>query len=564
MYDLLIKNGRIADGSGMPSFIADVGIVEGRITDIGHLGTSARQVIDASGLVVAPGFIDNHCHFDAQVTWDPLCTFSPQHGVTTVIFGNCSLTLAPTKPEDREDLAMMLSRVEAIPMESLKEGIPWEWTSFGEYLDFIDQNLGINAGSLVGHSAIRRWVMGEDAYEREIATEAELSQMKDLLRESIQAGALGISFNRNRGHMDLLGRPIPGIVPPVEELYELATALKDVGAGVIQCGAAYPLEIRDGFATRLGEVSHRPVVYNQIVHNSNEPDRWKMHLDLVEKRISEGYQVYPVVNPRPSAQRFTMRNAQIFDRLPTWRPIMLGTVQEKIAAFNDMDLRDALKKEAVDGDDLPIGALPIKWDRILITRTLKEANRHFQGMSIAEMAQSQGKEVLDAFLELMVDEELGTGLQNSQQGADGGVMAALISSPYTLIGLSDAGAHVVFEAGYGYSTMVLGRWVREEKALSLEEAVRKLTFMQASIYGLYDRGLIRPGFNADIVIFDPDTVGALEPEEVDDLPGGLTRLKQEAIGVLFTIVNGEILLKNGIHTGALPGRVARSKAVAFV
>ncbi|HCH35978.1 MAG TPA: hypothetical protein DEU64_04885, partial [Dehalococcoidia bacterium] len=275
MYDLLIKNGRIADGSGMPSFIADVGIVEGRITDIGHLGTSARQVIDASGLVVAPGFIDNHCHFDAQVTWDPLCTFSPQHGVTTVIFGNCSLTLAPTKPEDREDLAMMLSRVEAIPMESLKEGIPWEWTSFGEYLDFIDQNLGINAGSLVGHSAIRRWVMGEDAYEREIATEAELSQMKDLLRESIQAGALGISFNRNRGHMDLLGRPIPGIVPPVEELYELATALKDVGAGVIQCGAAYPLEIRDGFATRLGEVSHRPVVYNQIVHNSNEPDRWK-------------------------------------------------------------------------------------------------------------------------------------------------------------------------------------------------------------------------------------------------------------------------------------------------
>jgi len=563
MYDLLIKNGRIADGSGMPSYIADVGVIDGQIIDIGHLDATAHQAIDATGLVVAPGFIDNHCHFDAQVTWDPLCTYSPQHGVTTVIFGNCSLTLAPTKIEDREDLAMMLSRVEAIPMESLQEGIPWEWTSFGEYLDFIDQGLGINAGSLVGHSAIRRWVMGEDAYVREVATESELNEMKALIKDSIKAGALGVSFNRNRGHMDLLGRPIPGIVPPVDELYELATALKDVGSGVIQCGAAYPLEIRDGFATKLSELSQRPVIYNQIVHNSNEPDRWRMHLDLVQERIGQGYQVYPVVNPRPSAQRFTMRNAQIFDRLPAWRTIMLGSVEEKISAFKDMSLREQLRAQAVEGKDLPMGALPIKWDRIFITRTLKESNRQFQGMSVAQMAESQGKEILNGFLDLMIDEKMGTGLQNSQQGADGGVMAALISSPYTLIGLSDAGAHVVFEAGYGYSTVVLGRWVREEKALSLEEAVRKLTFMQASLYGLHDRGLIRPGFNADIVVFDPETVGAREPEEVADLPGGLNRLKQEAIGVLYTIVNGEILLKDGVHTGALPGRVARSKSIAF-
>ena len=481
MYDLLIKNGRIADGSGMPSYIADVGGIDGQIIDIGLLDATAHQAIDATGLVVAPGFIDNHCHFDAQVTWDPLCTYSPQHGVTTVIFGNCSLTLAPTKIEDREDLAMMLSRVEAIPMESLQEGIPWEWTSFGEYLDFIDQGLGINAGSLVGHSAIRRWVMGEDAYVREVATESELNEMKALIRDSIKAGALGVSFNRNRGHMDLLGRPIPGIVPPVDELYELATALKDVGSGVIQCGAAYPLEIRDGFATKLSELSQRPVIYNQIVHNSNEPDRWRMHLDLVQERIGQGYQVYPVVNPRPSAQRFTMRNAQIFDRLPAWRTIMLGSVEEKISAFKDMSLREQLRTQAVEGKDLPMGALPIKWDRIFITRTLKESNRQFQGMSVAQMAESQGKEILNGFLDLMIDEKMGTGLQNSQQGADGGVMAALISSPYTLIGLSDAGAHVVFEAGYWYSTVVLGRWVREEKALSLEEAVRKLTFMHASL-----------------------------------------------------------------------------------
>ena len=560
MYDLLIKNGRVADGSGMPSFIADVGIVDGRVADVGRLSGPAHRTIDAAERVVAPGFIDNHCHFDAQATWDPLCTFSPQHGVTSVIFGNCSLTLAPVKPDDHDALAMMLSRVEAIPMESLQEGIPWEWTTFGSYLDYLDQRLGVNAGALVGHSAVRRWVMGEESYQRAEATPAELEEMKQLIRDSVRQGALGLSFNRNSGHMDLLGRPIPGIVPPVEELYELATALRDVGAGVVQCGAAYPLEIRDGFATKLGEYSQRPVVYNQIVHHPSEPDRWKRHLDIVERGIAEGKQVYPVINPRPQAQRFTMRNAQVFDRMPTWRDVMLGSVEEKAAAFRDPAMRDKLRAEAVDGKDLPSGALPVTWERIFITRTLKERNSAYQGMSVAAMAEAQGKEVIDGFLDLILDEDLGTGLQNSQSGADEGVMGRLIASPYTVIGLSDAGAHVVFEAGYGYSTLVLGRWVREEGALSLEEAVRKLSFMQASLFGLHDRGLLRPGFAADVVVFDPDTVGAEEPDEVNDLPGGLMRLRQKATGVDYTIVNGEVLLEDGEHTGAYPGRTLRSRA----
>ena len=560
MYDLLIENGRVADGSGMPSFTADVGIIDGRIADIGRLSGRAKRTIDASERVVAPGFIDNHCHFDAQVTWDPLCTFSPQHGVTTVIFGNCSLTLAPVRPDDRDALAMMLSRVEAIPMESLREGIPWEWTTFGEYLDFLDRRLGVNAGALVGHSAVRRWVMGDEAYEREQATPREIDQMKELIRDAVRAGALGVSFNRNRGHMDLAGRPIPGIVPPVDELYALAAALRDVGAGVVQCGAAYPLEIRDGFATRLGECAQRPVVYNQIIHNANEPERWKLHLDLVEQRINEGRQVYPVINPRPAAQRFTMRNAQVFDRLPTWRQVMLGSVEEKAAAFRDADVRGRLRAEAVEGRDLPIGALPIKWDRILITRTLTERNRRFQGMSVARMAESQGKEVLDGFLDLVLDEDLGTGLQNAQAGADSGVMGRLIASPYTVIGLSDAGAHVVFEAGYGYGTLVLGRWVREEGALSLEDAVRKLSFMQASLYGMPARGLLRPGFAADVVVFDPATVGEEEPHKVHDQTACIMRLPQRARPVHYTIVNGEVLLEEGEHTGAYPGRVVRRRA----
>lgn len=559
MYDLLIRNGRVADGSGMPSFNADVGVVDGRVADVGRLSGPARREINAEERVVAPGFIDNHCHFDAQATWDPLCTFSPQHGVTSVIFGNCSLTLAPVKPDDHDSLAMMLSRVEAIPMESLQAGIPWGWTTFGEYLDCLDRRLGVNAGALVGHSAVRRWAMGDDAHQRAEATPAEMDEMKRLVRDSVREGALGVSFNRNSGHMDLLGRPIPGIVPPVDELYELAGALREVGAGVVQCGAAYPLEIRDGFATKLGERSQRPVVYNQIVHNASEPDRWRTHMEIVERGVAEGRQVYPVVNPRPSAQRFTMRNAQVFDRLPTWREVMLGSVEEKAAAFRDPAMRDRLREEAVEGRNLPTGALPINWERIFITRTLKERNAAYKGMSVAQMAESQSKETLDGFLDLVLDEDLGTGLQNSQSGADGGVMGRLIASPHTVIGLSDAGAHVVFEAGYGYSTLVLGRWARDEGALSLEEAVRKLSFMQASLFGLHDRGLLRPGYAADVVVFDPATVGAEEPDEVDDLPGGLTRLRQRAVGVDYTIVNGEVLLEDGEHTGAYPGRALRSR-----
>ncbi|MEE8518388.1 MAG: amidohydrolase family protein [Dehalococcoidia bacterium] len=562
MYDLLIKGGRVVDGSGMPSYHADVAVKDGKIVEIGQLTGQAAETIDAAGRVVAPGFIDNHCHFDAQVTWDPLCTFSPNHGVTTVIFGNCSLALAPVHPGDRESLAMMLSRVEAIPMESLRAGVKWNWETFPEYLDVLDQRLGVNAGAMMGHSAVRRYVMGEDAYEREQATGDELEAMKAIIREGITAGGMGLSFDRNTGHLDLEGRPIPGIVAPIEEIYELASALNGLSAGVLQCGSAYPLEIRDGFATKMGELSGRPVVYNQLVYSANEPDRWRTHLDIVEQRVREGRRVYPVVNPRPQSVRFTMKNGQIFDRLPTWRPIMMKSTEEKIADFSDPAVRVKLHAEAVDGKDIPATALPIMWDRIHVTRAMLPKNKEMQGKSIAKIAEDQGKDVLDAFLDLVIEEDLDTSFLNSQSGGDDEAMATMLRSPYTVIGLSDAGAHVVFEAGYGYSSIVLGHWVRERQVLTMEEAIRKLTFMQASLYGIDDRGLLRPGMAADIVVFDPDTIAADEPEEVYDLPEGLMRLRQTAQGVHYTIVNGQVLMVDGEHTGAYPGRVMRGAAHA--
>ena len=557
MYDLLIRDGLVVDGSGMPAFHADVGIERGKVTEIGRLGGPAKQTIDADGRAVAPGFIDNHCHFDAQVTWDPLCTFSPNHGVTTVIFGNCSLGLAPARPDDHEALAMMLSRVEAIPMESLEAGVPWGWATFPEYLDVLDRRLGVNAGVLMGHSAVRRYVMGEDAYDREAATGPELEAMKAIVREGVTEGALGLSFDRNTGHLDLLGRRIPGIVAPVEEIYELASALRGLSSGVLQCGSAYPLEIRDGFATRMSEASGRPVVYNQLVYNATTPDAWRAHLDLVEQRVREGRRVYPVVNPRPQSTRFTMRNAQVFDRLPTWQAVMTGSDEQKLAAFRDPSMRLRLHAEAVEGENIPVTALPIRWEGVFVAKPALDKNAGLAGKSLAQVAQEQGKDVLDAFLDLVVEEMLATSFRNSQAGGDNEAMAAMLGSPYTMIGLSDAGAHVVFEAGYGYSSVVLGHWVREERVLTLEEAVRKLSFMQASVYGLHDRGLLRPGMAADVVVFDPDTIAAEETDETHDLPGGLMRLRQLARGVDYTIVNGQTLMEGGEHTGAYPGRVMR-------
>ena len=562
MYDLLIRDGLVVDGSGMPAFHADVGIERGKVTEIGRLGGPAKQTIDADGRAVAPGFIDNHCHFDAQVTWDPLCTFSPNHGVTTVIFGNCSLGLAPARPDDHEALAMMLSRVEAIPMESLEAGVPWGWATFPEYLDVLDRRLGVNAGVLMGHSAVRRYVMGEDAYDREAATGPELEAMKAIVREGVTEGALGLSFDRNTGHLDLLGRRIPGIVAPVEEIYELASALRGLSSGVLQCGSAYPLEIRDGFATRMSEASGRPVVYNQLVYNATTPYAWRAHLDLVEQRVREGRRVYPVVNPRPQSTRFTMRNAQVFDRLPTWQAVMTGSDEQKLAAFRDPSMRLRLHAEAVEGENIPVTALPIRWEGVFVAKPALDKNAGLAGKSVAQVAQEQDKGVLDAFLDLVVEEALATSFRNSQAGGDNEAMAAMLGSPYTMIGLSDAGAHVVFEAGYGYSSVVLGHWVREERVLTLEEAVRKLSFMQASVYGLHDRGLLRPGMAADVVVFDPDTIAAEETDETHDLPGGLMRLRQLARGVDYTIVNGQTLMEGGEHTGAYPGRVMRGNGQA--
>ena len=354
--DLVIKNARIVDGSGMPAYHGDVGVKDGRIVEVGTIDGPAQRTLDADGMVVAPGFIDIHTHFDAQVTWDPLCTFSCYHGVTTAIFGNCSLALAPVGAGDGEQywLAQMLSNVEAIPLEDLQAGVAWSWHSIGEYMDALDRRLGINVGCLIGHSAVRRNVMGEESQQRQ-ATGAEIESMQRLVSDGMAAGALGLSFSRSISHRDLEGRPDPATMASMEELLALARSVGEFGTGCLQVSNGSPHEMSDQLCTKLFQASSRPVTCNAINHFWNAPDLWREQLDLVEETARQGSRAYPQTNARPADQHFTFKNCPLFRSFPMWVTVLAGTTEEKLRAFKDPATRDALRagiSGGAHGEDL--------------------------------------------------------------------------------------------------------------------------------------------------------------------------------------------------------------------
>ena len=557
-YDLLIENGLVVDGTGAPPRQTDVGIADGRIQEIGRLDGSAARTIDADGHVVAPGFIDHHTHFDRQVTFDPLCTFSCYNGVTTVVGGNCSLTLAPVRPGDETALAGMLAKVEAIPYDVLMNGVRWGWSTFGEYLSALDHRLGINFGAMVGHSAVRRWVMGDESQERE-ATGEEIEAIRIAVRESLEAGALGISFDRNPRHVGMDGRLLPANVAGIDELYALAGALKELGTGVIQVGDPLGQELTDGICAKISEASGRPVTYLSITQSTLRPEHWREHLAHLADVMSRGTaRVHPQINPRPGLRFFQMDSAEFFNLMPTWKRIMSGGSEERIAAFSDAALRRQLAREvAAHRSDTALG-FSGRWDHVVIVQPALDANRPLTGMTVAELAAQRHQTPLDAFLDLTVEERLKTWFARNQQNNDDAAMSAILNDAHTLIGLSDSGAHVVREGGYGYAVHFLGHWVRDRGIMSLEEGVRRLTSVPADIFGIPRRGRLTPGGRADVVVFDYGTLGLDDAEEAYDLPGGAMRLKQVAHGIPYTIVNGEVLIENGRHTGALPGQVVRN------
>jgi N-acyl-D-aspartate/D-glutamate deacylase len=557
-YDLLIRNGRIVDGSGMPAFRGDVGIKNGKIVEIGKLSGPAERTIDADGRVVAPGFIDNHCHYDAQVTWDPLCTYSCDHGATTVIFGNCSLSLAPVRKGKEERLSEFLSYVEAIPLEVLRT-VEFGWETVPQYLDQLDHHLGVNVGNMIGHTAVRYYVMGDDCQKR-TATDDEIKQMQDLVRDGMKAGALGLSVSRNQGHYDPQGVHIPALWADEKEIFALGDVLRKLGIGLIQSGGGNGAEVKNGLMSRLSEATGRTVVYNNLLQSMRRPAEWKEQMALIDATTARGVRAFPMCTPNRIVDHFTMRNCQEFRGLPTWHPILLASDQEKLRAYSDPEIRKKLHAEAVEFkvDTPPPGICRTWWDHMEVQTAILPKNKIYEGKTVGQIAQMQGKGIVDAFLDLVVEEDLDTEFLHGEINVDEAAMAQILTYPNAIIGLSDGGAHVQFQSGYGFSTRLLAEWVREKAAMSLEQAVRRLTFDSASIFGLYDRGLVRPGMAADITIFDPDTVRPLPLEVVHDFPTGAKRIKEPAAGIMATVVNGEVLMDDGKHTGALPGRVLRN------
>jgi N-acyl-D-amino-acid deacylase len=557
-YDLLIRNGRVVDGSGMPAFRGDVAVKDGKIVEIGKLGGPATRVVDAEGMVIAPGFIDNHCHYDAQVSWDPLCSFSCDHGATSVIFGNCSLSLAPVRPGKSERLAEFLSYVEAIPMEVLRT-VEFNWETVPQYIHQLDRNLGVNVGNLIGHSAVRYYVMGDECQKR-AATDAETEAMRDIVRDGMRAGALGISISRNQGHYDPQGVHVPALWAEEKEIFALCDVLRELGTGIIQSGGGNGSEMKDGLMSRLSEATGRPVVYNNLNQSMRRPNEWQEQMAKVDASFARGIRAYPTCTPNRITDFFTMRNTQTFRGLPTWHPILLASHEEKLRAYSDPQTRQKLHEEAVEFkvDRLPPGICRTWWDYMTVQHAELAKNKGLEGKTVGEIAKAQGKGIIDAFLDLVVEENLDTAFLHGENNVDDAAVAKILNYPNAIIGLSDGGAHVQFQSGFGFSTRLLGEWVREKKIMSLETAVRRLTFESATVFGLHDRGLLLPGMVADIVVFNPDTVRPLPHEVVHDFPTGAMRIREPAEGIRMTVVNGQILLEDGKHSGALPGRVLRN------
>src|SRR6266436_10099549 len=359
-YDLLIKNGRIVDGSGAPAFRGDVGIKNGKIVELGKLSGPAKLTIDAAGQVVAPGFVDNHCHYDAQVTWDPLCSFSPDHGCTTVMFGNCSLALAPVRPGSAKRVAEFLSYVEAIPMEVLNT-VEVDWETIPQYMDRLDQHLGVNVGNLIGHSTVRYYVMGDECQER-TATEDEIKKMQGVVRDGLQAGALGLSVSRNKGHYDPQGVHIPALWADEKEIFALADVLREMGTGIIQSGGGRDAEMDNGLMARLSEATGRPVVYNNLGQSVRRPGEWQQHMARVNETAAQGIRAYPLCSPNTTTQVFNMSNTQAFRGSPTWHPILIGSDAEKLAAYADPAVRAKLHEEMVEWKvEIPGNTISREW-----------------------------------------------------------------------------------------------------------------------------------------------------------------------------------------------------------
>jgi len=556
-YDLLIKHGTIVDGSGAPGRRGNVAAAAGHIVEVGDVDGPAARVIDASDLIVSPGFIDPHTHYDAQICWDPLVTCSSWHGVTTVIMGNCGVGLAPCKPAEHEVAAMNLVHVEAIPYDVLEGGLTWDWQTFPEYIDAAQRRgVGINVGFLAALSPFRHWVMGEDAMNR-AATPDETAKVKGLLSEAITAGALGWSMTVMQQHLGYKGLPLACRLASDDELRAYAGVLRELHRGVIEIALT---RRPNGLSEReyqllellIGE-SGRPVTWLNLRDSDEHPEACMKTLQTAAPLLQTGAR--PQVAVRPLIIDFHLRNPFIFGMLDACKPLFATeSTQEKARIYANPAFRAAFRAQFRGGRDQQKF-----WENVELKEVGNPKLEPLLWSSVAQIARTRGQDPMDVFFDLPLEDDLKSIYMVPLLDIDPERVGRKLSDPRTMIGLSDGGAHVDMLCNAGYPTYLLGTFVRERQALTLEYAIKRITSEPAAFFGLRDRGRLAPGMAADITIFDRDTVGCrVRPEVRHDLPRGGRRMVSPAEGIRCVIVNGQVLLDQGRHSGVLPGQALRS------
>jgi N-acyl-D-amino-acid deacylase len=558
-FDRVIKGGTVIDGLQTPRYVADIGISRGRITRIGQIDArSADEVLDATGKIVAPGFVDLHTHYDSQIFWDPYCTMSGWHGVTSVAIGNCGFGFAPCKPEYRDRSMQTMERNEAVRAATMKEGMPWDWETYPEFLDSLDRTpKGVNVLSYVGLSPLMSYVMGHEGAKERAATPAERREMKRLLGEAMDAGGCGFSaqiLGADSVQRDFDGTPMITDTMHEEDLIALSEVLREKGRGFIQLAAPPKL------TEKVAAASGRPVVWNALVlmpdHHGITMGFYKDLLRWVDRSNQKGLRIFAQALTAANNYEFTLDEWNLFDSIESWREITTGTPAERMAKMSDPKLRAAVKAQHED-DRFANGATVTRIRDLLIADVGDEKFRKWEGVSVGEMADRTGKHPIDAMLDVAVEDQLRTRFITPPQDIDMEAMAELANSPYALPGVSDGGAHMKFITLGRYSTEFLALLVRDNGIMPLEQAHWRLSAYPALAAGFKDRGFLREGAPADILVYDLDELEVLPPERLYDFPAGDWRLACKSKGYRYTIVNGEVTFVDGECTGKTPGTLLR-------
>jgi N-acyl-D-aspartate/D-glutamate deacylase len=560
MLDVVIRGGEVVDGTGAPRRRADVGIAGGKVVKIGEVTDDANTVIDATGKVVTPGFIDLHTHYDAQAFWDSSLSPSPLHGVTTVMAGNCGFTIAPLTQQDGDYLMRMLARVEGMPLESLQQGVPWNWSSTAEYLDAVDGTLMPNAGFLVGHSALRRVVMHDDATKRE-ATDEEIEKMCNLLRDGLRAGGMGFSSTWSTSHNDHTGVPVPSRHASRKELIALCAVVGEFPGTTLEFIPAVGRFEEETFELMadMSAAANRPLNWNLLQVYQQNWDLVQHQLkggDVAKKR---GGKVLALTLPDTFRIRLNLRSGFILDILNGWDELMALPPEEKLAMLRDPKGREEMNRlaQSTEGPTRSIG----NWASYILLETFTDAWKPHEGKLIGEIAKELGRDAWDVLADIVIDDNLNTVIANQDKGQDDATWERRVEvwrDDRAIVGASDAGAHLDMIDSFAFSTTLIARAVRERNLMPLEEAVSHLTDRPARLYGLRNRGRLEEGYFADVVVLDPDTIGPGPVYQKFDLPGGAGRVYGEAIGIDHVLVNGVPAVRNGELLAARPGSLIRS------